>query len=133
MMLTMYNNNTRRLCLTCIIISLVAATISISCFLGLPKPSFKEVSTAKIQNYGIIASADTPPPTPSSGVEAIGWLSEASRIVTALSGLLALAGAIAGLAKWLKWRAKYGKCRTPIYSKCWGKFYRSEIKLEDIV
>ena len=93
----------------------IGFTILVICFLALPKPVFREVGIAVIHNEGEISYSDsTPLPPPSGGIDVIGLLSEMSRILNAVLGISVIVGAIAGLLKWLSWRAKHGKSRTPI-------------------
>jgi len=107
--------NTKRIRLTRIRLILLGFTIFILCFLALPKPVFKEADIVVIHNEGGISYSDFfPPPPPSSGIDIIGLLSEMSRILNAVWGISIIVGAIAGLLKWLSWRAKHGKSRTPI-------------------
>jgi len=85
------------------------------CFSALPKPLFEKVGSAVIYNEARISYPDfSPLPPTSGGIDVIGLLSELSRILNAVWGIFIIVGAIAGLLKWLSWRAKNGKSRTPI-------------------
>jgi hypothetical protein len=102
-------------------ITLLSLGVIILCFSALFKPCFnrynEHVCAREVQCEGSIVYANlTPPPLPqpSSGVDLIGLLIGISNIAAAFLVILAVAKAIAGLAKWLYWTAKYGKNRTPI-------------------
>jgi len=107
--------NTKNLRLASIHLILLGFTLFILCFAVLSKPVFKKVGIAVIHNKGRISDPDfSPPPPPSGGIDVIGMLSKLSRILNAVWVIFIIVGAIVGLLKWLSWRAKHGKSRTPI-------------------